>query len=308
MSRTSRSCSFCEGREDETAAEILALRRPDTRVDGPGWQVRVIPTEPAVLAPGQAVVAREGVYASVPGIGAHEVIVETPRHDLDMERYPLDHMVQILGVYRQRLWDLTERQGLPFTQVFRNHGAVAGAISEHAHSQVIATPVETRWLREELEACREYHRSEGRSLFGDLIEQELAERERVVTGNERFIAIAPYASRSPFEVWILPREENPHYLHVRDSDLPDLAAILQKVLWGIKNALEDPPYNFVLHTAPLPAAGEETPSYHWHIEVIPRLTRLAGFEWGTGFYVNPTPPEEAARFLREVLALRGTLA
>jgi len=184
MSRTSRSCSFGEGREGETGAEILAIRRPDTRVDGPGWQVRVIPTEPAVLA----------------------------------------------------------------------------------------------------------------------------ERERVVTANERFIAIAPYASRCTFEVWSLPREENPHYLQVRDRDLLDLAAILQKVLRGIKNALEDPPYNFVLHTAPLPAEGEETPSYHWHIEVIPRLTRLAGFEWGTGFYVNPTPPEEAARLLREVLALRGTLA
>lgn len=306
--QASISCSYCEGREGETSSEVLAIRRPDSKVNGPGWQVRVIPTEQAVLEVGSAVINREGVYFAVAGVGVHEVIVETTGHDLDMDRYPLEHLVQILAVYKQRLRDLTERQGLRFTQVFRNHGAIAGAASEHPHSQLIATPVETRWLQEELEACREYQLTEKRSLFGDLIEQELAGGERVVTGNDRFIAIAPFASRSPFEVWILPREENPYYTQARDSDLLDLASILQKVLWAIKNALEDPPYNFVLHTAPWPPGVEGSPPFHWHIEIIPRLTRYAGFEWGIGFYVNPTPPEEAARFLREVLALKGTLA
>jgi UDPglucose--hexose-1-phosphate uridylyltransferase len=213
---------------------------------------------------------------------------------------PRAHLVDVLRLYRERLALLAGRPGIRHVQLTRNVGRAAGAIYDHPHAQLLAIPVGSRWVDEEIDAARRYFEAEGRCLFCEVITRELGERERVVSANEAFVAIAPYASKTPFETWILPRVHDSAFTAVAVNTLPALADLLQTVVRALNTALDFPPYNLLVHT--LPSAGDA--HYHWHIELLPRLTRQAGFDWSTGFYVNPTPPEDAVRFLREALALQ----
>ena len=178
-------------------------------------------------------------------------------------------------------------------------GRAAGAIYDHPHASLLAVPVPNRWIEEERTAAAAHHAEHGRCLFCDVAEAELRGRARLVTHNAAFVAFTPYASRAPFEVWIQPRRHEASFGRTPSNALPELAALLQTVVRAIADALDAPPFNVLLHT--LPDGGDD--AYHWHMEIHPRLTAHAGFDWGSGFYVNPTPPEDAARFLREAIAL-----
>jgi UDPglucose--hexose-1-phosphate uridylyltransferase len=180
---------------------------------------------------------------------------------------------------------------------FKNHGEAAGATLEHSHSQLIALPVVPRRVQEELEGAKRYYDLKERCIFCDIVRQELSTGSRVVLETEQFLAICPYAARFPFEIWVLPRR---HFSHFEDTDVPtfhNLGWVMPVLAREIDKVLERPAYNVMIHTAPLQESA--LPSYHWHIELIPKLTKVAGFEWGTGFYINPTPPEESAKFLRD---------
>ncbi|MFN7135663.1 MAG: DUF4921 family protein, partial [Myxococcales bacterium] len=183
-----------------------------------------------------------------------------------------------------------------YVLVFKNHGDAAGASLEHSHSQLIALPIVPRNVREELEGARRHFETKERCIFCDIVRQEQKDRARIVYENDTALAVAPWAPRSPFETWILPKTHYAHYEDSQKADLRGLANTLRVTLRKLDGALEKPAYNFMLHTAPI---NERAPvQYHWHIEIVPSLTRVAGFEWGSGFYINPTPPEEAAEFLR----------
>jgi UDPglucose--hexose-1-phosphate uridylyltransferase len=200
--------------------------------------------------------------------------------------------------------DLKRDPRLRYVLVFKNHGAAAGATLEHSHSQIIATPIIPRMVQEELDGARRYYELKERSVFTDILDQEMAEGNgrRVVSTTERFVALAPFAPRFPFETWILPRAHRSSYHTIVDpEEFLDFARILKDTLLRLNVALNSPPYNFVLHTAPL--GEDDLPYYHWHLEIMPKLTRVAGFEIGSGFYINPTPPEDAAQYLREIVAL-----
>jgi UDPglucose--hexose-1-phosphate uridylyltransferase len=177
---------------------------------------------------------------------------------------------------------------------------------DHPHSQIIALPITPRWVTEDLVNAREHYDYKERCLFCDILNQELKDRSRIVYENAAFVAVAPFASKFPFETWILPKAHNHDFRLLADADIGPLAEALRRTLLGIQLALENPPFNFIVHSAPRlsrdPSAGAPEREYHWHIEVIPRITRIAGFEWGTGFYINPTLPEKAADFLRKVIA------
>lgn len=296
---TSATCPFCEGREEKTPPEIVAIRRPGAVANAPGWQVRVVPNKyPALRIEGSTAVTQNGLFAVMGGVGAHEVIIETPQH--------IDHpgvmtpaqLASVLWMYRERYRDLDGDERFKYLLLFRNHGRPAGASLAHPHSQLIALPIVPKRAMEELEGAQQYFAREGRCVYCDLIRQEQAERTRVVWQNDEFIAFVPYAAWCPFELWILPRTHLASFGDITDSQILPLAEVLHQVLGRLHACLSNPPYNYIIHTAPYD--DKVGHFYHWHIEVIPRLSHVAGFEWGSGFYINTVPPEDAARYLREV--------
>lgn len=290
---------FAEGNEGETPFEILACRDPGTEPDQPGWRVRVIPNKyPALRAEGEIRTNRSGLYESMPGVGAHEVIVECTHNETNLSRLSVENIREVVWVYRERLRDLKRDSRHVHATIFKNKGLFAGASLPHSHSQLIATPVIPISIQEEMTGALDYFQRNGRSIFDALIEQELSERTRIVFETTHYLAICPYASRFPFEVCILPKNKESHFESVADENLAELSLVLKTVLRKHEIALNDPAYNYVIHTAPF--TEDELPYYSWHIEILPRTTQVAGFEWGSGFYINPVFPEQAAEILRSV--------
>ena len=302
-------CPFCPGHEDKTPPEITALREDGSQPNSPGWQVRVIPNKfPALMIEGGLDRRAMGIYDRMRGVGAHEVIVESPQHDLALADMPVDRLAAVVEFYRSRHDDLLRDKRFKYILIFKNHGATAGASLAHPHTQIIATPVTPRTVAQELDASRMHHQLKERCLFCDIIDQEIDEGRRVVYLDDQFIAFAPYASRFPFEITLAPRRHRHRLVDIDRAEVDGLARALKDVLSRLTRALQDPPYNCLFHTAPNTETTHKRAHYweslafdfHWHIEILPRLTKVAGFEWGTGFYINPTAPEEAARFLKEV--------
>jgi UDPglucose--hexose-1-phosphate uridylyltransferase len=288
---------FLAGNEEATTPEILAYRDGGV-ANGPGWRVRVIPNKfPAVHIEGALEKRGEGIYDKMNAVGAHEVIVECPHRETNMSRLSVESIREILWVYRDRLVDLKRDPRLVHGLIFKNKGARAGASLDHSHSQLIVTPIVPVAIQEELDGAREFFDYRGRCIFEDMIQQELATEKRIVLETEHFVVFCPFASRFPFETWILPRQHSSHFENITKPMIEDLGSVMKTVLLKFELGLDDPPYNYVLHSAPFSA--QNLPHYLWHIEMFPRLSRVAGFEWGSGFYINPVTPEDAAQFLRE---------
>jgi len=289
-------CAFCEGNEYTTPPEIYAVRPEGSKPNTPGWSLRVVPNKfPALTIEGEIQKTAEGIYDKMNGLGAHEVIIETPDHNMTLSDLPLKQVEDILTAFHKRIIDLQRDKRLKYVLIFKNEGDAAGASLEHSHSQLIALPIVPRVVEQEMENAMRYFDYKERCIFCDIIHMEILTRTRLISENEDFVSIAPFASPSPFEIMILPRRHESNYRP--DSKLYLLAEILRKTLRQLDRVLGRPPYNMMIHTAPLRTENNEY--YHWHIEIKPRLTTMAGFEWGSGFYINPTPPEEAAKFLRE---------
>jgi len=295
-------CPFCPGNEDKTPPEVYAVRANGAGPNGADWQVRVVPNKfPALQIEGGLDRKGEGLYDKMNGVGAHEVVIEGPEHDRDLADMPVEQIAAVLNAYRERFVDLHRDHRVRYVLIFKNHGAQAGATLEHTHTQLIATPIIPKSLQEEMDGSQRYFELKERCVFCDIVEQETDEKNgrRVVRETERFIAIEPFAPRFPFETWILPRRHDDSFHLVESEDeVVELAGLLKDVLQRLNRALDRPPYNFVIHTAPVGNGVLEY--YHWHLEIMPKLTRVAGFEIGSGFYINPTPPEDAAQFLRDL--------
>ena len=253
---------------------------------------------PALVAEGNLERQGEGIYDRMSGVGVHEVVIETPNHEETLTTMSERQVEDVLRAYRDRIRDLGKDPRLQYVLIFKNRGEAAGASLDHPHSQLIATPIIPERIQEEVDGAKHYYESKASCVYCDIIGQELAQKERVVSVNDRFVAIAPFASRFPFETWILPRTHDASFEDAGKKEVIGLARILQEVLRRLKRVLVNPPYNFVIHNSPL--RGYDHLSYHWHLEITPRITRVAGFEWGTGVYINPTAPEEAAERLRAV--------
>lgn len=291
-------CPFCPGNEEKTPPEIMVYRNDGAAPNTPGWRVRVVANKfPALVIEGELERQTEGIYDKMSGVGAHEVIIETPDHDQTLPAMPEQKVEEVLWAYRDRILDLKRDPRFQYILVFKNHGEAAGASLDHTHSQLIATPIVPKRVQEEVDGVKQYYAEKRRCVYCDMVKQELAYGGRVVSANDHFVAMAPFASRFPFETWIVPRTHEASFEDIGKQEYVSLARILKETLHRIERLLSDPPYNFVLHSAPF--RQEKPAQYHWHIEITPRLTRLAGFEWGTGIYINPTPPEEAAQYLRD---------
>jgi len=297
--KTRENCPFCEGHEDRTPPEIFAFRHPDSSPNGPGWQLRVIPNKyPALRVEGE--IEREGVgyFDRMSGTGAHEVIIETPEHFGHRSVLSIEELELVFRAYRERMVSLKNDRRIKYVMVFKNYGDEAGASLAHPHTQLIGLPILPHHIVEEMQGAKDYYRYKQRCIFCDIVHQETSMMERMVCENESFIAICPWAPIFPFEVWILPRSHDSCFEDSDPAGLRSLAAISSEAHKRLDAALRRPQYNSLLHTSPFDLQYNEY--YHWHIEIMPRLTKVAGFEYGTGFYINPVPPEEAAEFLREV--------
>lgn len=291
-------CPFCAGNEDKTPPEILAYHDPGRERNKAGWWVRVVPNKfPALQIEGPLNRQGDGMYDKMHGLGAHEVIIETPQHTHEIPMLEDKRIEDVLWVYRDRIMDLKKDPRFAYILVFKNRGAAAGASLSHPHSQLIATPVVPKRVQEEVKGAKNYFEYKERCVFCDMIKQELNTTTRVVAENDDFLAFEPFASRFPFETWIIPKLHDSDFEDIQKHETVHLARMLKIILGKIDKVLDHPPFNYILHNSPL--RENRLPHYHWHIEIMPRLTKVAGFEWGTGFYINPTPPEEAARFLRE---------
>ena len=290
-------CPFCEGNEDKTPPEILAYRDNGTMPNTDGWRVRVVPNKfPALQAEGEYLKCEEGIYDMMNGIGAHEVIIESPRHIQSLTSLDNGNVEEVLLCYRDRLVDLKSDERFVYGLLFKNVGFSAGASLDHTHSQLIVTPIVPPLVANEIANARRFYQQRERCLFCDMIQQEIETDKRVIISTDNFVVFAPYASRFPFETWILPKKHESNFENLQGVEAKELAHVLKSVLTKLEATLDFPPYNYIIHSAPFNVTESEY--FHWHIEIIPRLTNIAGFEWGTGFYINPTPPEEAAELLR----------
>ena len=293
-------CPFCPGNEAKTPPEIMAYRPDGSGRNQPGWTLRVVPNKfPALGIEGTLNRQGEGLYDKMNGIGAHEVMIETTDHQLTLATMPIRRVEDVVWSYRDRILDLKKDRRFRYILIFKNHGAAAGASLEHTHSQLIALPVVPKRVREEVDFAREYYNYKERCLFCDIIRQEAEAGIRVVSENQGFVAVAPFAPRFPFEIWVLPKVHQSAFEESQKYEFEQLARILKEMLMRLDKVLESPAYNYIIHTSPLTETNND--HYHWHLEIMPKLTKVAGFEWGTGMYINPTPPEEAARFLREAV-------
>jgi len=302
-------CPFCEGHEKSTPPEIYAIRKPGTKQDSPGWEVRVVPSvAPKFKIEGELQRRGQGMYDVMNPIGAHEVIIESSKHLTDIYQLSEHEISNVINTSVYRIKELERDQRFKYCLLFKNHGLKAGGSgkTKHLRSQLIATPVTPTRVKEELRGTRFYYEYKDRCIFCDMIRQEIETGSRIVMETEKMVAIAPFASRFPFELWILPKTHRSDYMNIQPDEVADLSKVMKTVFAKLSKALNDPPYNYMVHTAPFRHVKRPgywntiEEDYHWHIEVMPRITQVAGFEWGTGFYINPTPPEEAAKYLREV--------
>ena len=301
-------CPLCPGQESETPPELWVARERGGP-NQPGWKVRVIPNKfPALRIEGELNREAEGLYDRMNGIGAHEVIIDNPEHDRALEEQPVADIALALTACKERMVDLQRDARFRYILVFKNVGREAGASLSHSHCQLIATPVTPYRVKAKLAGARDYFQRKERSVFHDILRQEQRDGRRIVSENDGFLVFCPFASRFPFELCLLPKRQAADYQSMERDEILQLADALKVTLTKLSRGLNRPQYNLIIQTAPSRTGRRRSgywdtidQDFRWHIEILPRLTRTAGFEWGTGFYINPMAPEESAAHLRELV-------
>ncbi len=297
------SCILCSGRESETPPEIAAVRLNGSRPNEPGWQARVIPnSRPILQIEGDLGRKGVGMYDKMNSIGATEIFIESPEHNNKPEEIGFEQMVKIVALYKERIADLEKDSRMRYILIYKNSGKEAGAVYSHPHSQIIATPIIPKRVKEELDGAKQYYSYKERCIFCDILREELRYGQRIIYETRNFVAFCPYAQRFSFEYWIMPKKHTCAFQDISTDEIEDFGLILATMMKRLGTIFKNPPYNYIIHTAPnrIPrrdhwhTLGED---FHWHMEVMPRLTRVSGFEWGSGFYVVSTSPEDAAKYL-----------
>ena len=292
-------CPFCAGNEENTPDPLLVIN------GGKSWSVRVVKNKfPAV----QAMEAfdegshqerhLEGPYMSIDGVGEHEVIIESPRHDDNIIKMKTSHVEKIISAYRERFIEVSSQFEKQLVIIFKNYGKKAGASLDHSHSQLVAIPFVPEYIRHKVSESQKYFAENRRCVYCDILKYEVELQKRIIFENSKFIALAPYASSVPYNIIIYPRDHQACFAEIRDKDITLLAGILQEVLGKLYVLLDDPDYNFVIDTSSMDQIRNRY--YHWHLEIMPRLNTRAGFEIGSGMNINHIMPETCAQNLRNI--------
>jgi len=304
FTRETTFCPFCETHEASTPPEIFAIRHAGSPANGPGWAVRVVPNSQLRLRiEGDLGRRPEGFHDLMNGVGADEIIAETPRHDRSLHELEVKEITDVIRTYVARIVDLERDKRMRYVLIFKNHGKEAGARTiTHSISQLMALPVTPRVIKAKLMAARDYYALKERCIYCDVLHQELTERKRLIAENDDFVSLAPFASRSPFEVSVFPKFHSSAFSRLSPVQIEKLARVLRDVLQKLDKTLGGPPYNLALHDRPFlrPREGywktiEE--DFHWHLEILPQVIGMTGFEPASWFFYNPVPPDLAARCL-----------
>ena len=296
-SERAEPCPFCAGRERETPPEVLAYRDTSSAANTPGWSVRVVPNKyPALAGIEDISPPADSPYHAMSGVGAHEVVIESPEHCLSMAELSEAQVEDVLRAYRQRSVALQDDQRWQSIIIYKNEGSAAGATLEHVHSQLLALPLVPREIAQEWRALMAHRDATKGCLYCEILDKERAEGRRTVVESAAFVGFCPFASRFPFEIWVMPKEHSPFFHAIAKDELRQLAYMLRQSLQRLAGIV-DASFNFVIHSGPLKESKRER--YHWHLEILPRISKIAGFELASGYYINTVAPEIAARRLRE---------
>lgn len=293
------TCPFCYGNEQLTPPEVMAYRPPDTQPDTPGWKVRVVPNKfPAFVIEEEPQTGKRDMYNYMAAVGSHEVIINSPDHNKNPALLSNKEIVSIISAYKDRYTALKKNRKIKYILIIVNHGKKAGASLEHPHAQLFGSPVIPINVREELHGSSNYYKNHGRCIFCDIIREELRTKIRVILDTKHFLVFCPFASRSPFETWILPKKHNSHFEELSPQEVNNLSSVIRLTLAKLYKGLNDPAYNYYIHTSPCKSLSR--PDYHWHIEIFPKLNIQAGFEMGSGIMINIARPEDTAAFLKTI--------
>jgi len=294
-------CPFCEGNEAMTPPEIFAIRN-GTEADGPGWKVRLIPDKFSIFEKNEELTKKaHGIYDKMSATGVHELIIETPNHMGSIHNLSYEEIETFLKVTKMRFNDLKNDYRIQYILFVKNYGSEAGAkfSHSHSHSHILGLPVIPKRVKEEIDGAKDYYDFRERCIFCDIIFEELSDDIRVIMNNEEFVALSAYAGRFPYETHIYPKKHIASFENTPDYMMKELSVILKDTIKSLYDTLGNPAYNVVLHTSPV---NQIMPVlYHWHIEIMPRINKVAGFEWGSGFYINSVLPEDAAEAMKEQL-------
>ncbi len=292
-------CPFCPGNEHLCPPEILANRPPGSHPNDARWNLRVVPSRsPLLVVEEDLKRLGEGVYDKITGVGANEVIIETPRHGIRQAQMSTEELENVFWAYRDRIIDLRKDMRMRYVLIYKNCGAPAGATLDHMYSLLMALPIVPRGILDEIDGARRHFEYKQRCIYCDVIRQEMQLETRVVSETPLFLAIEPFAPRVPFETWILPKRHTSYFHEIEPKEVNEMARIFKDVISRLDSALDRPAYNYGIHTAPF--GNEYGEYYHWHMKIIPRIATSTGFEWGSDVHINSTSPEEAAAFLRNL--------
>lgn len=298
-SAITRKCPFCPGNEEATPPEICRIPQKDGFSKSGEWKIRVVPNKyPALDGDSQLIPQKNGIYERTPAPGRHEVIIETPLHSGRLENLPVAHIADIIRTYADRAKAMLSLPFIRYAMIFKNQGRTAGASLEHPHSQIAGIPIPPKRIMEEIKSCSEYKGRTGNCVFCDIIREEIKFGKRIICGNGQFIAFAPFASKTPFEINIMPTSHKSRFEEINGEEATALAEILRESLARLSKAVPDLCYNMMILTSPREDGTFPPDAYHWRIDIMPKLAQAAGFEWGTGFYINTLSPENAAEILR----------
>lgn len=286
-------CPFCHGNEQSTPGETFRIS------NGKDWKVRVVPNKFAALnLEGERIRKIDGIKRSMTGVGIHDVVIETPVHNLTTALLSTDEIKNIIESYKARYLQILKDKRIEMVIIFKNHGESAGTSLIHPHSQIIGTPVVPSQVRYRMDVAMDYFDDTGECIFCKIMNDELKEKERIVLETNHFVAFVPYAALSPFHTWIFPKRHMSSFIEINESETNDLAYMLKTILGKFYYGLNNPDFNYCIRSSP--TDEHEVEYYHWYLTVVPRLVRTAGFELGSGMYINVTLPEENAEFLRKV--------
>ncbi len=292
-------CPFCYGHEHLTPPEVMAYRPTETQPNTPGWKVRVVPNKfPAFVQEEDKESHKPGLYKRKASVGFHEVIISSPDHEKNLAVLSHKELVTMISAYKDRYVQLRNHPKVGYILIIINHGKKAGATLEHPHAQLFASPIIPARIQEELAGSLEYYEKTERCIFCDIIKEETASKMRIILDTKHFTVFCPYASRVPFETWIVPKKHSSHFEQISPQQVNNLARVIRLYFAKLRKGLNNPAYNLFIHTSP-----NRSPSqvyYHWHVEILPKLNIQAGFEIGSGIMINITRPEDTAAYLKGI--------
>lgn len=288
-----KDCPFCPGNETLSPEETFRLG------DADNWKVRCIPNKFPALSQNWKLERHPSLFGNlISGFGAHEVVIEHPRHDAIIALMSECEVEDIIRTYKNRYDFMRKIKGVEVVTIFKNHGPSAGTSQEHPHSQIIATPIVPPQIRNRVDSSIRYFDLVGGCVFCQSLENELKESKRVIMESEHFAAFLPFAGASPFATWIFPRRHMASFSLINDAEIKDMARALKFVLSRLYYGLDNPDFNYTIRS--IPVHENDVEYFHWYLSIIPRISQPAGFELGSGMFINASIPEDSAEFLRQV--------